>query len=72
MSKRTLHCWTDKREWAEKTFGSYSTEYFDTYKDGGNPVCMLPDGHDGPHGWTQADEIVVAFEPAKDAGTEKA
>ena len=62
MSKRIL--------WAENTFGSLSDEYINTYING-NATCMLPAGHDGPHEWTPDDEIVVAFEPRKDAGTER-
>lgn len=70
MSKRILHCWTSKREWASATFGPYSDEYFDTYEEcggSGDSVCMLPDGHEGPHEWTATSDIAVTFKAASPA-----
>jgi hypothetical protein len=63
MSERILHCWKDKQEWAEETFGRYSDEYVSAWEH--NCTCMLPAGHDGPHKWTPDDGIVVEFKDKK-------
>lgn len=61
------HCWTDRSEWIEETYGYLSTEYLDdAAKAYGDPnwcgsTCLLPGGHSGPHVWTPNDEIVVTF-----------
>lgn len=55
------HCWKDKREWAEETFGFHSDEHLATYHDGGNATCMLEDGHEGDHEWTADEAITISF-----------
>lgn len=67
-----LHCWKDKGEWIEETYGRWSDEHIeheqqryqayendDVEHPGG--TCMLPKGHDGPHVFTSDDDIVIDF-----------
>lgn len=61
MSK-IVHCWTSEREWIEETYGDKSDEYFDfMVSDKPNRSCVLLHGHDGPHEWTDDENIVVRF-----------
>jgi hypothetical protein len=65
---RVVHCWQGKREWIEDTYGDTSDEYYDYMaSDEPSSTCMLLEGHDGPHAWTNGNEIVVRFkgEPTK-------
>ena len=62
------HCWTDRGEWIEETYGYLSEEYidyavsaYDRPVDWAGEICVLPVGHFGPHEWTPTDEIVVKF-----------
>ncbi len=66
--KRVLHCWKDKGEYVEETYGYLSEEYVENFAeecldDGGHggSTCMLPDGHEGPHVWTPDGDIRVSF-----------
>lgn len=61
------HCWKDKGEWLQETYGDSSTEWCD-YMASNQPglTCMLPDGHDGLHVWIQDDEIVIHFRKPDD------
>jgi hypothetical protein len=43
----TLHCW--------------ETEHQGDYYKPKLVVCMLEDGHEGPHEWTDADAVMVEF-----------
>lgn len=68
VQPRVVHCWTGKREWAEKTFGWGSDEHLATYSEDGDSrdgTCMLEDGHDGDHDFTPDDQIGVTFAPAE-------
>lgn len=60
MSK--LHCWESKIDWIEQTYGDKSDQYYE-YMASLVPsgTCLLPSGHDGPHAWTDDEEIVVRF-----------
>lgn len=63
------HCWTDRGEWIEETYGYLSDEYLDDavrgYNGADDEICVLPDGHFGPHKWTPVGEIVVRFAEAE-------
>lgn len=58
-----IHCWageedhmSDEERWAREValyFGEPGARDFG--------ICMLADGHDGPHVWTDPGEIVVRF-----------
>lgn len=58
------HCWMDERTWAEETFGFLSPEYLES--DGMN-ICLLEDGHEGEHEWTDGDKVTVTFRDAGEA-----
>ena len=55
------HCWKDEKEWLAKVYGEDSKKYLDAEKQGVSRVCMLEDGHDGPHEWTSYDDVVIYF-----------
>ena len=44
--------------------GGSMTETLHCWKDGGDPTCMLAEGHDGPHRFTPDNEIMVAMTTA--------
>ena len=49
------HCWVSESE----QFVYLSPEW-GAAKQRGDPVCWLPDGHEGPHAFTPAEDIVVS------------
>lgn len=56
----TLHCWADRSD---------ADPSWDRWADPDKSfTCMLPDGHDGPHRWTDDNHIGVEF--AAPAGDE--
>ena len=64
MSER--HCWKDKSEWAEETYGIGSPEWADVIING-NATCMLPTGHEGEHDFVDDGQIGIAFlKPGED------
>lgn len=60
------YCWTDELEFIEETGGYASDEYIQALNR--SRTCLLPDGHDGAHEWTDDDDIRVTF--ARDKITE--
>lgn len=56
------HCWHGKLEDADARFGWRSAEY-QRILHGEDPdgICLLPDGHDGPHKYTDKSQIVIRF-----------
>ena len=62
-----LHCWKDKTDFAVKTFGVDSPEYWDAIINSG--TCMLEHGHDGPCDFTEDSQIAITFKH-KDATNE--
>lgn len=64
-----VHCWTDEGEHIEATYGYASAEYAQhVFDDPPVRVCMLPENHDGPHVWADADDIMVEFKGEAEAG----
>ena len=73
--ERALHCWTGRKEWTEEAYekehgagswwgsDAHVATYADDWKDG---TCMLEAGHDGPHDFTNDDEIGVRFVAAEE------
>ena len=59
MSDR--HCWMGKTEYNEEKYGWGTPEYWEHWEESQGKTCLLPDGHDGPHEWTDDSEIVVEF-----------
>lgn len=60
------HCWTERGEWIEETYGYLSDEYLDYAADQYNEdacseICLLSAGHVGPHKWTRTDEATLSF-----------
>lgn len=58
-----VHCWTNYGEWLQETYG-YLSERHVAYladEDGPRRTCMLPEGHRGPHEWTNDTDITVTF-----------
>ncbi|KPL06996.1 hypothetical protein AMJ85_09890 [candidate division BRC1 bacterium SM23_51] len=64
-----MHCWKDKGEWIEETYGDLSPEHLNYLAeiDQVGATCMLREGHWGPHVFTPNDEIVVCFSGGKDS-----
>ena len=62
------HCWHDEGEYLEGTCGLRSPEHCDYILSDRRRTCMLPEGHSGPHVWTDNDQIVVKF---RDSGKPK-
>lgn len=56
-----VHCWADKLEHIEATYGRCSREWSEELVSGDDGTCMLPDGHEGPHDFTGDDQIDVSF-----------
>jgi hypothetical protein len=57
-----LHCWKDHGEYLEETYGYDSDEYRITWSPNWHSgTCMLPDGHEGPHDFTDDREIGITF-----------
>ena len=54
-----LHCWKDKIEWSEETYGFGSAEWAEAILHGG--TCMLQDGHDGDHEFVADNDVVIEF-----------
>lgn len=63
MTQAGVHCWKDKGEWADETFGFLSDEHLATLENGA--TCLLADGHEGPHEWTDDGAIVINFAPER-------
>ena len=65
------HCWMGRTEWIEQTYGYLSDEYIAdaaaAYDGKMSATCMLPDGHDGPHEFTDDDQIRISFAPHTEA-----
>lgn len=55
---KVLHCWQGEND--ENEIGS--DEWVEIFLRGGG-ICMLPDGHEGPHVFTPPDEITISFAP---------
>ena len=56
------HCWKDRLEYIMETHGEYSDEYNDyIMEDDSHSMCLLPDGHDGPHEWAPTSGITLEF-----------
>jgi len=62
------HCWKDYEEWLIETYGEHSEAHLEfvaeDWASGNSPrgkTCMLPDGHEGPHAWTDDADIVITF-----------
>ena len=61
-SARIIHCWAGRREEIEKDYGFDSDAYLETYApDWQDGICLLPDGHEGPHVFTDTKAITVRF-----------
>ena len=61
-----VHCWEDKGDWIESTYGVASDEYAAYYAADDRGMCLLPDGHEGPHVFTPTSEITLVFKDGKD------
>lgn len=62
MSEREIHCWAGRREEIEETYGYDSEAYMETYaQDWKGGIRLLPDGHGGPHVFTDTDQIMIRF-----------
>ena len=57
--KRIVHCWKDRKEAAIEAHGWGSPEHLAAEERNG--TCMLLDEHEGPHEFTNDDEIGVRF-----------
>ena len=56
------HCWQDRSAHILETYGWGSDEHCATYHDDYvSGTCMLEDGHDGAHEFTDDDAIAVTF-----------
>jgi len=53
-----LHCWKDKADYMYEKFGPKSKEYIDCFAYGGG-TCMLQDGHEGNHIFTNDEDILI-------------
>jgi hypothetical protein len=64
-----VHCWESEREWIETMYGDDSEEYYE-YMASVAPsrACLLPSGRDGPHVWTDNEDIVLKFNDPPNAG----
>lgn len=75
---RQRHCWKDKQDWIEETYGIGSEEWCEYMQyrwpgqfglsadpNDSNPslICMLADGHEGEHDFTNSDEWVFGLAP---------
>ena len=54
-----VHCWAGNAEHAEREHGYWSPEH--RAADARRAICLLPDGHDGPHEWTPLEDVAVEF-----------
>ena len=61
-------CWVHESEEIERRYGWASPEMIDYWQRESKGVCMLPDGHDGPHAWTPEDQIVITFKGERKDG----
>lgn len=53
-------CLCSKGEWLRDTYGADSDEYNDYLaEEDGRAVCLLDDGHTGPHEWTAMGDVKV-------------
>lgn len=57
------HCWKDEREHIEDVSGR---PWWEHDPDMQGATCMLEDGHDGAHVFTDDSEIRLAFVPSED------
>lgn len=74
-----VHCWISRHEadgfdsWLDWVMASeercriYAEHYYDengpSDPTGGHDICLLEDGHRGPHEFTPAEDIVIRFAP---------
>lgn len=49
-------CWTDRHAWTHENLGREA--YIDIIVEP-SATCLLPHGHEGPHVWTNDDEITI-------------
>jgi len=54
-----VHCWKLKSEYMAEIYGEDSEEYIKALANDG--ICLLPDGHEGPHEFVPEDEVVIRF-----------
>ena len=57
----TIHCWASQED--EYEFGT--DEWAEAFNRGFG-ICMLPDGHDGPHVFTPPEDIAISFAPSEE------
>jgi hypothetical protein len=60
------HCWAGYQEEIERLYGYGTEAYWKAhlrYPD--NATCLLPDGHTGPHEWTDDGEVMISFAPTE-------
>ncbi len=53
-----VHCWASYREWLEER-DPENPLIFDLMIH--DKICLLEDGHEGPHEWTDVRDIVIDF-----------
>lgn len=57
-----LHCWVSRRQEIERVHGWMSKEHIETrdecWQDG---ICLLQDGHEGEHEFTDTKDLTVRF-----------
>ena len=60
-----IHCWESYGAWLEKNDPvKYQERVADLYREWPTELeamCMLEDGHEGPHEWVPAQNITVTF-----------
>jgi hypothetical protein len=57
---RVLHCWEDRHDFETRDVAIGSDAWVASHFKP-NATCMLEDGHDGPHEWTDDGDIGVRF-----------
>lgn len=50
------HCWGDRHEIEGRDRADGEPDW----------VCLLPADHDGPHEWTDPENLIVEFKPPND------
>lgn len=67
----SAHCWMGLTEWLEgEGVEPYSDEWLrrmlaieELRGEGSSYTCMLEDGHEGPHEWTNDSDIFLTLRP---------
>lgn len=63
------HCWQGRNDWLyDHDMNAYCEHVAAHYFDKGclpDSTCLLPDGHDGPHEWTDDHDVKVTFQIEK-------